>query len=155
MRWMGVAAAMIVMVWMIAPASAADLQWTDDNGTSASLADYRGKPLVVHFWASWCPPCRKEMPELEAWVSAHPEVNFVPVTLDVNINDAIAFLKSKGIDFPVLQGSSKEVSGLGVRGLPATVVIGAGGEVLRLEAGVIHWDDEAATGKILDALDEG
>jgi len=154
MRWMGVAAAMIMMAWVIAPAAAADLQWTDDNGTSASLADYRGRPLVIHFWASWCPPCRTEMPELETWVDEHPEVDFLPITLDVNINDAIAFLKSKKIDFPALQGSAEEISRLGVRGLPATVIIGAGGEVLRLKAGVLDWDDEAATGEVLEALKE-
>ena len=90
---------------------------------------------------------------LDAWVNAHREVAFVPVTLDVNINDAIAFLKAKRISMPALQANSEEVSRLGVRGLPATVIIGTDGEVLKLLPGTLQWDDEDAIGAFLSPLD--
>lgn len=134
----GFAAAFLLLISPVA--QAADISWKDTDGTTKSLADYKGKPVVLHFWASWCPPCRGEMPGLQAWARANPDVTLIPVTLDNNINDAVAFLESKEIDFPALQASTADATRFGIRGLPTTVVIGADGKVRKSKIGAMHWD---------------
>lgn len=141
-----------LMMFTASPAFAIEFEWTDASGSVKSLADYKGKPIVLHFWASWCPPCRNEMPELEAWSKVHDDVELVVVTLDRNINDAIAFLDAKEIDFPALQGDMMRAQQLGIRGLPTTLVIGADSTIRRTRTGAVKWDSAEDGGAILAAL---
>ncbi|MDX8402812.1 MAG: TlpA disulfide reductase family protein [Mariprofundaceae bacterium] len=131
---------------------AAEYEWKDASGAVKSLADYKGKPVVLHFWASWCPPCRSEMPKLEAWSEAHKDVELIVVTLDRNIADAAAFLESKDIGFPALQGDMMRAQKLGVRGLPTTLVIGPDSTVRKTRIGSVHWSNEVESGLILKAF---
>lgn len=145
----GFAAALLLL---ISPAvSAADISWQDASGVTRSLADYKGKPVMLHFWASWCPPCRGEMPGLQAWAKANPDVTLIPVTLDNNINDARAFLDAKEITFPAWQASTSDATRFGIRGLPTTVVIGADGEIVRSKIGAMHWDNAEEVKSLMQA----
>lgn len=95
-----------------------------------SLADFRGKPLVLNFWASWCYPCQTEMPLLEsAYRSDHGAVQFLGVDTDDKRQAAIAFLARAHVTYPSLslphQGSVS--SAYQLVGLPITVFISAGG----------------------------
>jgi len=149
-------AMVFTLLLMAAPtAFAIEYEWKDSAGSVKSLADYKGKPIILHFWASWCPPCRNEMPELEAWSKEHGDVELVVVTLDRNINDAVAFLESKEIDFPALQGDMMRAQQLGVRGLPTTLVIGADSTIRKARTGAVKWDSAEDGGAILAALHEG
>lgn len=131
---------------------AAEYEWEDASGVVNSLAEYRGKPVVLHFWASWCPPCRTEMPEMEAWSREHPDVKMIIVSLDRNIADAQAFLDSKSIAFPALKGDMGSAQRLGVRGLPTTLVIGSDSDIKKTRTGSLNWADQAASDGILQAL---
>ena len=131
---------------------AAEYEWTDLQGKTTSLADYHGKPLILHFWASWCPPCRGEMPELTAWIKTHPETTLIAVSLDKEMSDIQKFLDTENIPLPALQGDKAGVVRLGIRGLPATLIIDADGEVLRQRVGAVAWSDPKASAAFLQGL---
>lgn len=134
------------------PLFAVEYEWKDASGVVKSLADYRGKPVVLHFWASWCSPCRKEMPAMETWSKANSDVEMIIVSLDRDIDDAAAFLESKGISFPVLKGDIIKAQRLGVRGLPTTLVIGADSSIRKIRIGAVHWEKKSDSDSILQAL---
>lgn len=144
----GVAA---ILMLMSPAAQASDISWQDSSGTTQSLADYRGKPVVLHFWASWCPPCRTEMPGLQAWIKANPDITFIPVTLDNDIDDAVAFLEAGGLSLPALRASTAEATRFGVRGLPTTVVINGDGTVVSRKTGAVAWEDTEAVAPLMQA----
>ena len=101
------------------------------DGKRFRLSEARGKVVVVNFWATWCAPCREEMPSFQAASRDHAQdVLFVGVnTTSVdNRDEAIAFAQRLGITFPILfddRGATQ--AAYGVRGLPATFFIGADG----------------------------
>jgi len=148
-------AAILAVLMSISTAMAVEFKWANGDGTVQSLADYKGKPVILHFWASWCPPCRAEMPELLKWSRQHTDVKLVVITLDRNIADAEAFLNEAGMPFPPLQGKMSESQKLGVRGLPTTVVIGAGGDIVKTRVGAVNWSRSDDGGAILAAVQAG
>ncbi|MES0371016.1 MAG: TlpA disulfide reductase family protein [Mariprofundaceae bacterium] len=151
--WKAKLGIVLALLLFSAPASfAAEYEWKDASGTVKSLADYKGESVVLHFWASWCPPCRTEMPEMEAWSREHPDVKMIIVSLDNNIANAQAFLDSKGIAFPALKGDMGRAQRLGVRGLPTTLVIGSESDIIKTRVGSLNWADQAASDEILQAL---
>ena len=108
------------------------------NGRSVRLSDYRGKTVVLNFWASWCPPCRREMPDFQTlWEERGPSGLDDLVILAVNLlpEDTIAaaegFVDEFGLTFPILLDTSRgEVSQrYGVQALPATFFIDRDGIV--------------------------
>ncbi|MDQ7011098.1 MAG: TlpA disulfide reductase family protein [Mariprofundaceae bacterium] len=139
------------MLLVAAPAaSAVEYQWRDIEGNSHSLADFRGRPVLLHFRASWCPPCRSEMPELQAWSRQHPEVQLVPVSLDRSVADAHAYLQAEGITFPVLHGETMQDSRIGMHGPPTTLIIAPDGSIRRMEPGLRPWSNQRFSDSILN-----
>jgi thiol-disulfide isomerase/thioredoxin len=134
------------------PLFAVEYEWKDMSGAVKSLADYKGKPVVLHFWATWCQPCRRELPEMEAWSKANSDVEMIVVSLDRNIADAATFLESKGLSFPALKGDMIKAQRLGVRGLPTTLVIGADSSIRKIRIGAVHWEKKSDSDSILQAL---
>lgn len=107
-------------------------------GASVSLDDYRGQVVVLNFWASWCGPCRKEMPILE---QVHKQYKAKGMTL-VGINvepesaDALKFLKSTPVSFPILFDRDSAVSKqYQVQGMPNTVILDRTGKVRYVHRG--------------------
>jgi len=144
---------MVMMLIFDAPAAnAVEFEWKDASGTVKSLADYKGKPVILHFWASWCPPCRKEMPELEAWSKEHQDVTLLVVALDREFVDADGFLKAEKIAFPTLLGDISAAMRLGARGLPTTLVIGPDSEIRTTRVGAVNWESDTGGGAILESL---
>ena len=113
---------------------APDFALLSPEGERIALSDFRGKTVVLNFWATWCPPCRAEMPELQAaWEERGEGDDLVVFSVDFDetageVND---FFEDFGLTFPVaLDGGRSVAEHYGVRGLPATFFIDAGG-VLR------------------------
>ncbi len=83
--------------------SAPALTLIDTQGTPASLADYRGQVVLVNLWATWCPPCKEEMPALETFYNKHKQDGFAIVAINDGDPEAdvLQFIKDYGLTFPV------------------------------------------------------
>ncbi len=119
---------------------APDFALTDLDGETVMLSDFRGKTVVLNFWASWCPPCREEMPEFqELWDERgeHGADDLVMIALDFLVQDTMAdarkFIEGNGFTFPVLfdTADGAVAERYRVRGLPATFFID--------REGVVRW----------------
>ena len=83
------------------------------------LADLRGKPVLVNFWASWCTPCRKEFPFLQSLADKNPDIEVLGVTEDTIPSEARSFVKKKQATWPMLNDSGGAVAKeYGVRPIP-------------------------------------
>ncbi len=113
------------------------------DGNEVSLADYRGQPVLINFWASWCPPCRLEMPDLVKAYEAHQDKGFVVLAIDLTFQDSIAdvetFVEEFGMTFPVLLDQDGVVTNEQYRllGLPMSVFVNREGIVTRLHIGAM------------------
>jgi peroxiredoxin len=119
----------------------------DLDGNTVQLSDLRGKAVVLNFWATWCPPCKEEIPWFVDLQSKYGTqgLQIVGVSMDEGGKDAVvSFAKEMGINYEVLLGNS-EVADLygGVNALPTTFYIGRDGKVLEYVPGLIsHYEVE-------------
>jgi len=141
---------LISSMFLLLSAQAADFKWMDDKGTIYSLSQaYKGQPILVHFWASWCPPCVAEMPEMAAWLKQHPNVKVLPVSLDNDLETAQQFLLQHQIAMPALLTDNSQSGRMGVRGLPTTILIDQHGQVITGRIGMQNWQQKSWTDQIL------
>jgi thiol-disulfide isomerase/thioredoxin len=127
------------------------LSLPDLDGRLQSVAQWRGKVLVVNYWASWCKPCVEEMPAFSRLNSHYASwgVQFVGIGLD-EVENMQVFAKTTPVSYPLLvAGSAGSTPGLQVKGLPYTVVIGRDG---RIETTHLGRQDEASLEPVLRRL---
>lgn len=130
----------------LSPAQALMLSMDDLQGKSHTLNDWRGKVLLVNFWATWCPPCREEVPllvKLQAKYAAQGLQIVGIATDEQNEQDVRDFVKKMVVNYPVLMGGSHSadiVNALGGNfiGLPVSVLLGRDGKVFRINAGAME-----------------
>jgi cytochrome c biogenesis protein CcmG/thiol:disulfide interchange protein DsbE len=105
-----------------APAPNFELQTLD--GRTVQLADFRGRPVLVNFWASWCNPCREEFPFLQQLVNHHKDLVVLGVTEDTITSDAKAFVRHQRATWPMLADSAGQVAReYGVKPIPQTMFV--------------------------------
>lgn len=132
---------------------------TDGTGRTTALADFHGHVVLLNFWATWCAPCRDEMPSLNA-LAAQPSVKelaIVPVSVDTNAASAVRdYYGALKLDrLPVyLDEQMKAMHGLGVVGIPTTIILDADGREIGRLVGPARWDAPAIV-KGLSALTQG
>lgn len=139
----------IVQLWLLVVFTAAALghavasefAWRDGQGTNYQLRQYAGQAVALHFWASWCAPCRAELPALAAWIERHADAKLIPISLDQEGDLAAAFLEEQGIDLPLLLANIAQAGRLGVRALPTTVIVDGHGTVAKTYVGMLPWAD--------------
>lgn len=120
--------------------TAADFTVFDSSGNEVSLSDYFGKPIVLNFWASWCMPCKNEMPHFEAAFKENPDIQFMMlnVTVSDSFADAKSFISESGYTFPVfydLNGDASDV--YVVNSFPTTLFIDANGNIVTKVVGML------------------
>lgn len=128
-------------------AIAPDFEWTGSDGQTLRLSSYRGKVVVVNFWATWCPPCREEMPALQRVAASEPDVVVLEVDLMEPGDKARSFLDSLGLDRlqPVLDSDGATTRRFGVLSLPSTFFVDTAGVIRHLELTAVT-EDQIRTG---------
>jgi thiol-disulfide isomerase/thioredoxin len=127
------------------PAIAPDTPFALPDGTSAKLSDWRGKIVVLNFWATWCAPCVKELPSLDRLSAALPsETHAVLITSTdrggpKKVPPFLKKLKTENLA-PYLDAKSALGRAFGMRGLPTTYIISKDGNVLAKLEGAAEWD---------------
>ncbi len=145
---------MAKLIFAKAPAAVPEAALLDANGGAQSLAPYAGRWMVLNFWATWCGPCRKEMPTLQHLQTLMPDLAVVPVATGRNAVEGIKkfYTTAQVTGLPLLRDPDGTLAHqIGVLGLPVTLIVNpAGQEVARLIGGA-EWDSPEARA-VLTAL---
>ncbi len=116
-----------------------DFTLTSLAGNPVRASDYAGRPVLVNAWATWCPPCRAEMPALHAFYQAHRAEGFelLAVNAGEGRSDVASFIAQQGFTFPVLlDPGTRVLGGLGIQSYPTSILIGRDGVVKRIHIGL-------------------
>lgn len=138
----------------IKPVPAADFQLPDVTGRLLRLQEQRGKVVLLNFWATWCAPCRQEMPLMEQVYQALRQQPFVmwAVNLQENREEVARFMQEQRLHFPALLDLAGTVSGrYNVQGLPTTYLIDCAGMMVGQAVGPRPWNNNP-TRTLLAAL---
>lgn len=116
-----------------------DFSLNDLEGNTVRLSDYAGQVVLINAWATWCPPCVAEMPDLQAYYQAHRAENFI--ILGINAGDSLstasAFASQKGITFPILLDPNVDLlTSLGIHSFPTSLLVDADGIVRNIHVGM-------------------
>lgn len=168
-------ALVVVAAWMgrdsyrpvIAGEPAPDFVATTLDGVEKTLADYDGEVVLLNIWATWCPPCREEMPSMQRLSERLDGTDFRVVAVSVDASregergwggniggDVGDFVDEYGLTFEILRDPAGEIAEIyQTTGLPETFLIGRDGIIYRKVAGGTHWDDEQYVAQIQRLLD--
>jgi thiol-disulfide isomerase/thioredoxin len=146
-RIAGIAAALIVTLPALAASSsspAPQFALGARGGSEINLAQYKGQVVMINFWASWCGPCRQEMPLLENIYKKYNKLGFTLLGVNVEPDSKAAddWLKQTPVSFPILYDKESKVSRMyDVSGMPSTVIIDRKGNVRVLHQGYKPGDE--------------
>jgi len=131
---------------------AKDFELPDLDGNKVKLSDFKGKVVLVNFWATWCPPCRAEIPSMQrAWnILKDKDVMLLAIHVGGNEDRIWTFLTDFGVEFPVLLDANSKVSrSWPMMGLPVSFVIDPEGRIALQAIGGREWDNEKLIEQIL------
>jgi len=129
------------------PVKAKDFTLEDLKGSAVSLRDFEGKVIFLNFWATWCPPCRIEMPDMEKLWQKFKDEDFVILAVDLRErkDKVSSFVKENGYTFPVLLDSGGEVANTyGITAIPTTYLLDPRGRIVGKALGARHWVSDDA-----------
>ncbi len=107
------------------------------NGDTLNLQEYKNKIVLINFWATWCPPCREEMPYFEETYRKYKDKGFVIIALSLDANKEFVkdFVKDFGITFPVAMADNEISNAYGVSALPVSFLYNSKGELVKSKIG--------------------
>lgn len=126
---------------------APDFALREVDGDVVRLSELRGSVVFINFWATWCLPCREEMPAMERLYREHRDAGFVMVAVSVDADSKVVppFVTQHGLTFPVaLDGKMDVANAYGVRALPSSFIVDAQGNLAALALGPRAWDNDAS-----------
>lgn len=142
-------------------------QYSTLDGESLSLEQFRGKVVLVNLWATWCPPCRHEMPSMQRLYDDLRDQPFEILAVSVDARkgevgpdgreggDVAAFVEEMGLTFPILLNPSGDIQrAYQTTGLPESFLVGPDGVIRRKVAGGTNWDAPAYREQIARMLDQ-
>jgi thiol-disulfide isomerase/thioredoxin len=155
-----VAAAPVLPATVI-PERRPEITLADRDGKPRALSEWNGRPQVINFWATWCAPCRREIPMLNALAKdgAWPEIALVGIAVDFR-EDVLRYLESTPIDYTVLIGEQDGLDaarafGVESLGLPFTAFVDASGRIVTLHIGELHRPQADVILSIVREIDAG
>ncbi len=120
--------------------AAPDFTLASLSGSPVSLSDYSGQVVLINLWATWCPPCKAEMPDIHRFYEAHRAKGFTVLAIN-NQEDSETvrrFIQANGFTFPVLlDGEAEVLDSYQVRGLPTSFIIDRQGRIQHVQTGAI------------------
>ncbi len=130
----------------------------DLDGRVVRLADFRGRPVLVHFWATWCAPCIEELPSLQRLADrlAPQGLEILAVNERENVARILPFAERLGLTLRIVRdhdGSARDA--WGVRVFPSTFVVGPDGHIALAAIGAVDWDDNAVESRLRALLTGG
>lgn len=126
--------------------AAVTFELTDMDGTVRQSSEWNGKPKLVNFWATWCAPCRREIPLLKDAQNTYTDIDLQVIGIAVDFQeDVVAYAEEAEFNYPILVGQEDamavaETSGIDFIGLPFTMVVSASGELIKNHVGEIHQE---------------
>jgi thiol-disulfide isomerase/thioredoxin len=120
-------------------------QLTAVDGSIINLVDFKGKKVFVNLWATWCPPCRKEMPSIEKLTQKtdKEKVAFVMLSLDENFEQAKQFIKVNNLKLPIYYPAENLPAMFNTEGIPATFIFNEKGELIKVNKGMENYDTDS------------
>ncbi|HVO47031.1 MAG TPA: TlpA disulfide reductase family protein [Steroidobacteraceae bacterium] len=137
-----------------------DLSLADTAGTRHALTEWRGRPLIINFWATWCAPCRREIPLLKSLRRQHSAEGLEVIGIAVDFRDAVQrYSHEMGIDYPVLVGEQDGLDAIAAFGMdtlfPFSVFVDRQGRIVTLKVGELHADDAGLILEKVGSVDRG
>ncbi len=123
--------------------AAPDLHLSNINGTPSSLSDYSGQVILINNWATWCPPCKAEMPTLEAYYSDHEKQRFTLVGIEAGepAGEVAEFVQTYHLSFPIwLDPKNEALDAFSNQSLPSSYVVNREGKIVLTWTGPISRD---------------
>ena len=136
------------------PGPVSGLGLLDTTGKSWQVADLQGRAVLLNFWASWCEPCRAEMPTLQQVADLYgpDKLLVLAINFKESAQRALQFAKTTGLSLPVLLDSNGKVAGQwGVKVFPTTLTLDSRGRPQQRVKGEVDWTSPAA-GKLIEGL---
>lgn len=136
------------------PRPAPEFELPGTDGHTHRLADYRGRYLLVNFWAVWCTPCRKEMPSMQQLHEqlAGEDFDMIAIHVGPGMSGAERFARELGLEFGILVDEEMALGGWNVLGLPTTFLVDRQGRIFAQAVGERDWQDEELLKRLRDLL---
>jgi len=131
---------LLILLFLSSTVSAIDFSFTDTEGESHTLSQYKGKWVLVNFWATWCPPCRKEIPDLSDFHLENEDAVVIGVNYEPGLKDERLkkFIDLYLVSYPITRVNDEIIEALGEpRGLPTSILIDPQGNVAKKITGMV------------------
>jgi thiol-disulfide isomerase/thioredoxin len=142
------------------PTDVPNISLADGDGVKHALSEWKGRPLLINFWATWCAPCRREIPLLKSLRHERAADGVEVVGIAVDFRDAVQhYAREIGIDYPVLVGEQDGLDAIAAFGMdtvfPFTVFADRQGRIVTLKIGELHQDEARLILDEVKAIDQG